>query len=99
MANTLTVIARVTAKPGCEADVRRELLRLVEASRKEDGCINYDLHVSLDNPAQFVFYENWRDAAAHTAHHQTPHMQAWRARREPLLAGPPESSKWTMLEP
>jgi quinol monooxygenase YgiN len=83
----LTVIATFVAKPGREAEVRRELLKLVEPTRREDGCINYDLHQKQGDPATFVFYENWRDRAALDAHAQSPHICAWRdyqAREEPL---------------
>ena len=62
-ANTLTVIAQVKAKPGKEAEVRKELLSLVAPSRKDEGCLNYDLHQSADNPAEFLFHENWASRA------------------------------------
>lgn len=75
----LTVIATFVAKPGQEAAVRRELLKLVEPTRREDGCINYDLHQKQGDPATFVFYENWRDRAALDVHAESPHIRAWRA--------------------
>src|SRR5689334_15311839 len=46
MAETLTVVAELVAKPGMEEDLRRELMKIVEPTRNEDGCIQYDLHVS-----------------------------------------------------
>ena len=55
----LTVVARFKAKPGKEEQVKRELLKLLAPTRAETGCLNYDLHESLGNPAEFLFHENW----------------------------------------
>jgi hypothetical protein len=55
----ITVIAYMTAKSGNEDQVREALLDLVARTRKEKGCINYDLHQSRENAAHFVIYENW----------------------------------------
>ena len=56
---SVSVIARLRAKPGKEGVVREELMGLVEPSRKETGCINYDLHLSDDTTGLFLFHETW----------------------------------------
>ena len=43
----LTVVARILAKEDKRELVKRELLKLIESTRAEEGCINYDLHLSL----------------------------------------------------
>ena len=48
---SLTVTAQVKAKPGMESQMRQELLSLVAPSRQDAGCLNYDLHQGVDNPA------------------------------------------------
>jgi quinol monooxygenase YgiN len=55
----ITVVAAFEARPGKEAEIKKLLLGLLAPTRKEAGCINYDLHVAQDNPAKFLFYENW----------------------------------------
>jgi len=40
----LTIVARITAKEGHRDLVKEELLKLIEVTRQEEGCINYDLH-------------------------------------------------------
>ena len=72
----LTVIARIKAKPGREDVVRTALLKLIEPTRAENGCINYDLHVSQDDPAVFYFHENWSSAAELDAHLKSAHLEA-----------------------
>ena len=93
----LTVIAKVRAKPGCESEVEAELRKLVEATRKEDGCLNYDLHRSQTEPAVFMFYENWTNRAALDAHAASPHMKAWGAKQPSLLAHGVEISLYEMI--
>ncbi|HYX40715.1 MAG TPA: putative quinol monooxygenase, partial [Pyrinomonadaceae bacterium] len=64
MDERVTVLARVRARAGREAEVRRLLVALVAPSRAEAGCLNYDLHQSADDPTEFMFYENWASRAA-----------------------------------
>ena len=89
-ANSLTVVAQVKAKPGKEAQVRQELLSLVAPSGKDAGCLNYDLHQGLDNPALFLFHENWTSKAHLDQHLQKPDLQAVLARVGQLVAEPPQ---------
>ncbi len=56
----ITVLALVKAKEGMEETVREELLALVNPTRSEPGCINYDLHQATDEKSLFMFYENWK---------------------------------------
>lgn len=93
----LTVIAKIRALPRHRAEVERELLKLVEPTRAEHGCINYDLHVSQHEPDVFVFYENWTDRAALDAHANSPHMNAWKARQRGLLAHAVEINLYEMI--
>jgi quinol monooxygenase YgiN len=84
----VTVVAKLTAKPGREDDVRRTLLALVPPTRAEAGCLNYDLHQSKDDPGIFVFYENWINRTALDEHLQKPYLQDLFARADDLLAEP-----------
>ncbi len=93
----VSVVAKLTAKPGLEDRVEKELLDLVNKTRKETGCINYDLHVSLDNPKTFVFYENWVSQGCLDDHFQTPHLTRLGQLQSELFACPPEISVLKMV--
>ena len=93
----LTVVAKVRAKPGREDEVLRELQILVEETRKEVGCLNYDLHRSQTEPAVFMFYENWTDRAALDAHAASPHMKAWGTKQPDMLAHGVEIGLYDMI--
>jgi quinol monooxygenase YgiN len=68
------------ARPGREAELRQALTDVLEPTRKEDGCLFYDLHVATDDPSKLLFHESWASQAHHAAHDRTPHIQALRAR-------------------
>jgi len=56
---TTTVVATFEARPGKEIELRNALVGLVAPTRQEAGCLNYDLHVSTEDPRRFLFHENW----------------------------------------
>lgn len=97
MAEKLTVVARIRAKPGMEDVVLQSLLAMVEATRREAGCLNYDLHVSPDDPGLFLFYENWESKAHLDAHAQSAHIQVFRAHAAEWLAEPVEIKLYRMV--
>jgi quinol monooxygenase YgiN len=80
---TLTVILR--AREAQEPLLEAELRALVGPTRKEDGCLTYDLHRSADVPGGFLLHEVWETREAHRAHTQTPHFIRWNARKDALL--------------
>jgi quinol monooxygenase YgiN len=79
-AKTLTLVVTFQARPGREAELRAALTGLLAPTRREAGCINYDLHIAPDDPSKFLFYENWTSRTHHEAHDKTPHVQSLRAR-------------------
>lgn len=89
----LTVIARMRAKPGREAELRRELEALIEPTTSEQGNVSYDLHVGADDDAVFYFYENWKSEADLEAHLQTAPLQQFVGRAGDLLDGDLEIQK------
>ena len=93
-AKSLTVVAQITAKPGKEGQVRQELLAMIAPSRKDAGCLNYDLHQATDNPARFMFHENWTSKAALDQHLQQVHVQSALARLGPWVAEPAQITLW-----
>jgi quinol monooxygenase YgiN len=70
------LVAMVKAKPGQEDAVKEVLLSLVEPTRKESGCLCYNLHQSKSDKSQFMFYEQWAGKEALDAHGQTPHLKS-----------------------
>ncbi len=72
----IILTAIVKAKPGQEEAVKEVLLGMVEPTRKEPGCLCYNLHQSKSDKTQFMFYAQWASKKAIDAHGKTPHMKA-----------------------
>lgn len=70
----LTIVANIKANADKIELVKAELLKLIDITRAEEGCINYDLHQDNDNPAHFMFYENWESRALWQTHMNNQHL-------------------------
>ena len=81
----LTVIARLKARPGKEAELEQALRGAVGPTHAETGCLRYALHRSTDDPATFVMVERWVSREALDQHLEAPHLKAIRARFKALV--------------
>jgi quinol monooxygenase YgiN len=97
MMKKVSVVARVRAVKGMEDKVRQECLALVAPSRRETGCINYDLHQSADDSTLLLFYENWTSLEDLERHLETAHSLRFDERTEGMLDGPVEITLWEMI--
>ncbi len=61
------------------AAFRPHMLAMLEASRAEDGCVQYSYAEDVAEPGLIRVFEAWRDQAALDAHFAKPHLAAWRA--------------------
>jgi len=84
----IDVVAHIHAKPGQEAALRAILEGFVAPTRKENGCLRYDLFVDLSDGGKFTFIEEWTSTEALDAHGRSEHIQSGRARMAELLREP-----------
>lgn len=75
----LTIIANITAKADKIDLVKNELEKLIDVTRAEEGCVNYDLHQDNENPAHFMFYENWQTRELWEKHMGNQHLKDYLA--------------------
>ena len=73
----LTIIGNILAKPDQIEQVKAELEKLIPITRAESGCLQYDLHQENENPAYFMFYENWESRELWQTHMNAPHLAAY----------------------
>jgi quinol monooxygenase YgiN len=78
----LTIVANIKAKADNIDLVKVELEKLINITRAEEGCINYDLHQDNENPAHFLFYENWESRELWQKHMGSQHLQDYIAATE-----------------
>jgi len=86
MTNQLTIVARIEANADNIDLVKAELLKLIEPTRLEDGCIQYDLHQDNTNPAVFMFFENWESRELWQNHMNNDHLKAYMQATESTVA-------------
>jgi quinol monooxygenase YgiN len=95
---SLRVIAHVRATAEHVAQVREILSALVEPTRRESGCLSYELLQNGSDPADFVFVEKWASAAAEQAHFETPHVLTALKRLAGLLATEPDIRRYLVVK-
>ncbi|MFQ3225881.1 MAG: quinol monooxygenase YgiN [Lentimonas sp.] len=83
----LTIVANIKANSDKIAFVKAELEKLIEVTRAEAGCINYDLHQDNENSAHFLFFENWESRELWQVHMGNQPLQDFIATTEGALEG------------
>jgi quinol monooxygenase YgiN len=76
---------RLEPLPGKEKEFREELLRVVEPTRAESGCLAMHVFESLREPFVFTIHSEWADEAAFESHARLPHTVRFLGAAEKLL--------------
>lgn len=78
----LTIVANIKAKADKTDLVKAELEKLIATTRAEAGCVQYDLYQDNDNPAHFLFFENWESRDLWQAHMGNQQLKAFKSASE-----------------
>ena len=98
MPNTIRVVALMNVRPEKLDETLNAFDSLVAATRREEGCITYQLLQNVEDPNDLTFVEEWSSAEALQAHFETEHFQAVAARAGELLATPPDIRRYTVIK-
>jgi len=85
----IPLTAIIKSKPDKIAEMKAVLEELVQRSRTEPACLQYDLHQAVAEPNVFIFHEIWRSAAELVEHNKTPHILKFIKESKPLLLETP----------
>ena len=80
MTDVLNIVARIKAGPGQADSLEKEMTLLVADTRKEAGCIRYDLFRDMQDPDIFVFVEEWETRALWESHMTGKAIRSFRER-------------------
>ena len=82
------VVLAVTwmAKTGRESEVAALFEKLTAESRKEPGCVTYQVHKHKTEARRYFIYEQYKDDAALEAHRATPHFLQFAKKELPKVA-------------
>ena len=79
------MIVQLRPRDGQELLLEAELHALVGPTRREEGCLTYDVYRSAEPPAAFLLYEVWASREDHTRHTNTAHFLRWNARKDSII--------------
>ena len=78
MNQQLPMIVKFYVKEGQLEHALKELQKIIVETRKEKGCLRYDLHQDVDNPNILMFYEVWETVEDWKAHDKQQHIELFR---------------------
>jgi quinol monooxygenase YgiN len=93
----LKVILRVIARTDQIDALKKVLLQLAAASRREDGCLDYEVLQGTADPCDFTLVESWTTETALDTHLTTAHVQEAFAKGIPLLAKEPDNRRYSSV--
>jgi len=74
------------AKVGCVNETAGLFSKLTQESRKESGCLMYQVHRHRTEPRRFFIYEQYKDDAALEAHRTAIHFLQYAKKELPKVA-------------
>jgi len=74
--NSLKVVAIAETSADKAEELKKVCLGLIEPTRKEKGCISYELYQDSTNPGIFTFVEEWESKEHLDVHLKSPHLVA-----------------------
>ena len=74
------------ARPGQEAAVADLFRALTAESRKEPGCLQYQVHTHPTDPRTFFIYEQYQDEAGLEEHRASGHFLQYAKGQLPAIA-------------
>ncbi len=93
----LCVVAHIRALPEKQEELKKLLVGLVGPTRKEAGCIRYQLFRNNEDPRDFTFIEEWQSDAALDTHLNRPNLKAAFAAFPDLVDGTPLVSRYNLI--
>ncbi|RXT52605.1 hypothetical protein B6S44_17715 [Bosea sp. Tri-44] len=79
MSDPVLVIARARVIPAERERFIAAARDCIAATRREQGCLGYDICENLTDPGHFVSVESWEKRADVDRHMQQAHLQAFLA--------------------
>ena len=80
----LHIVALFKFKENYLIDAIELLKKLANATRKEEGCLQYDIIEDRENKGVFFIVELWESDEHHFKHSTTEHLQEFRIQAAPI---------------
>ncbi len=86
---SFTVIASFAIDPSNAHAFEAALKILTQATRREPGCIQYDVHASTDTQGAYFIVEQYATEKDYLSHREEQHILDFRQIAAPLFKEPP----------
>lgn len=84
------IAARMHVKGACVSAFKQLAAPLIETTRQEKGCLEYNLYQDASDSTVFFFYEVYADRAAQELHSGSEYLARFSQERAAMLCGPSE---------
>jgi len=84
------LVVHIQVKKGEEKAFLEAAKPCVEATRKEKGCVAYDVHQDSEDSTKFVFVEKWKSVKDLAAHFKEEHLQKFVGKLPDMVDGMPK---------
>lgn len=94
----IAVIAKVALKPGMMAEFLASNHEMILPTKKEEGCLSYQVFQDMQDPEVCYVIEKWESEAALQKHMaSSPHFKKYMALFPGMIDKRPEVFKGTLL--
>ena len=80
----------IKIKEGKEAQFEEDFSKAIKLTRKEKGCLRYDLNKNPQQTGHYVIYERWQNLAALQAHLKSEYLITLLSQMKDLAAEAPD---------
>src|SRR5262245_39834258 len=88
-AKPFTMLVHLKTREGAGKKFEAAFAKAIKPTRKEKGCLAYDLNHDPKTPTRYLLYERWENLASLEAHLKSAHITALLKELGDLLEGPP----------
>jgi quinol monooxygenase YgiN len=86
-AKPFALFVTIKAKPGKEKELEATFAPCIAATKKEAGCLAYELNRDSDDPTTYIMFEKFKNVAALQDHLKLEHTTKLLKALEPLSDG------------
>ena len=97
-ARPFALFVTIKAKAGKEKELEAAFAPCIAATKKEAGCLAYELNRDPDEPTTYVMFEKFKNLAALEAHLKLEHTAKLFKAIEPLTDGEIKAKVYTVPE-
>jgi quinol monooxygenase YgiN len=95
-AKPFALFVTIKAKAGKEKELEAAFAPCIAATKKEAGCLAYELNRDPDDPTTYVMFEKFKNLAALEAHLKQEHTTKLLKALEPLTDGELKAKIYTV---